>query len=70
MTWRTYLFLLPLLLGTLISAASLLLLLSPSLDVQVLGRASPLVPCRFAHSVAVYPYTLAASNELAWPLVP
>ena len=33
------------------------------------GRALP-APTLFAHSVPVYPYTLAASSCLAWPLVP
>ena len=29
----------------------------------------PPFPALFAHSVPVYPYTLAASSALAWPLV-
>jgi hypothetical protein len=38
-------------------------------------RAAPiqgptLVPSLFAHGVPVYPYTLAASSSLAWPLAP
>jgi len=34
---------------------------------QIGGRASTSL---FAHSVTVYPCTLAASSSLAWPLVP
>ena len=34
------------------------------------GQGLARVPCLCAHTVLVFPYTLAASSSLAWPLVP
>ena len=40
------------------------------IGVVLRGGEASLIPCLFAHSVPVFPYTLAASSSLAWPLVP